>query len=200
MISMLVEPGSIDADYGKGKGLQFDVLGGSHVTRQFAIGVDVSVYVRPDGPTVTAHVPHPFYFSQLREASFTDNDLKGSEVAIHVPVMWMPPSQGPLSFAIFAGPSFFHLTQDLVTDLELSQQYPYDTVTITDTVSKKLHGNAFGFHAGADVSYFFTPSVGVGVTGRFSRATIKFKDDFPEVETTGHAGSGTISAGLRFRF
>jgi hypothetical protein len=195
------ETGSIDTNYGNGKGLQFDILGGSRVGRQFGVGVDVSLYFRPDGPSVTGHVPHPFYLNQLRDASFEDEDLTGSEIGIHVPFMWMPPpSTGKLSVSLFAGPSFFRLTQDVVTDLKVDEQYPYDTVTITDTVSERLHGNAFGFHVGGDVSYFFSPGLGAGVTGRFSRAAIKFSDDFDNVTTSGHAGGGAISGGLRFRF
>lgn len=194
------EDGSIVSNYGKGQGFQFDVMAGGKLSKQFGIGVDVSAYPRTGDVTIEASVPHPFYFGQLRDASFVDSSLKGTELGIHVPLIWMPAMSGPLSVMIFGGPSYFHVTQDVVTDLNLSEQYPYDTVTITGTVVEKLKGNTFGFHVGGDVSYFFSPSTGIGASVRYSRATMKFSDDSDDVTTEGHAGSASISGGIRFRF
>lgn len=194
------EAGSISADYGTGRGLQFDIMGGHRFARQIGVGVGVSFYLRPDPVVVEARVPHPFYFNAPRPVSFEDDAVKGREVGVHIPVLWMPQWTGRMALRIFGGPSFFRATQDVITDVTVSESYPFDTAAITDTVSDRRQAIAAGFHAGADVSYFFNSIAGVGIGGRYSRATLTFDEDDDELSLSGRAGGGQVSAGLRFKF
>ena len=81
----------------------------------------------------------------------------------------------------------------------MHSEYPYDSVAIAGVITAERTGTVFGYHAGADVSYFFNQSVGVGGGARYSRATIKFSED-AGATTDGVAGGIEAAAGLRFRF
>ena len=100
---------------------------------------------------------------------------------------------------IYGGPSLFKVTQDVVTGVAVTSAYPFDEVTVTRAITEEHEGLSVGFHLGADITHFFTPSVGVGVTARYSHGTLEFDDD-SVAEMTGAAGAAHIGGGLRFRF
>jgi opacity protein-like surface antigen len=65
--------------------------------------------------------------------------------------------------------------------------------------TQEQKGTFWGYHAGADVSVFFTRSVGVGGGLRYSHANITgFEKD--AATTSGVAGGVSVVAGVRFRF
>lgn len=193
------ETGSITTNYGNGSGVELDVMGGARVHAQLGIAGGFSYYARPQDAVVDAQVPHPFYFHQLRNASFDDATLKGREIGVHISLLWMPQWNRRQAFVLYGGPSFFHVSHGAVAHLDLKQQYPFDEVTITGTTSDTRSSNAVGFHVGADFSHFFTSWVGVGVGARYSRAAIDV-DESADDSTTGVAGRPKVSGGLRFRF
>ena len=109
------------------------------------------------------------------------------------------PVNEAFEIAVFGGPTFFDIKQDLVTDVLFTNTYPYDTATYTGTTTGRQSESTVGFNAGADVTFYFSSHVGVGVLARFSRATI----DLPSqdggtvaVDTGGFQTGG----GLRLRF
>ena len=76
-----------------------------------------------------------------------------------------------------------------------------------------VRGGAWGYHAGADVSYFFTPKVGVGALVRYSGATVRLENPVSSIRLTGYnwpfikpervpidVGRLDALAGLRLRF
>jgi hypothetical protein len=193
------EPGSISTNYGKPTGVAFNALVAQPIVGPIGVGVGIDYAVRSQGATVDALVPHPFFFNRLRSGTFHTSGLSAHETAIHISAVWTPQPIGSLNILIFGGPTIFHVSQTVVTDLVLNEQYPYDTVTITGVKTADRSSNLFGYHVGGDVSYFFTPTVGVGGGAHYSHATLKFDND-TGVTTDGSAGSVSIVAGLRFRF
>jgi hypothetical protein len=196
---VFAEAGSIATNYGRSTGLALDLMFGQPIWGPLGVGVGADYYPRKQKATVEARIPHPFFFSHLRPATFDTPSLKGHEAAVHIPVMWMPPSFGPVKVLVFGGPSVFRVSQTVVTDLDLDEQYPYDTVTIAGVVTEERKGLLVGYHAGADVGYFFNRSIGIGGSALYSRATMTFDKD-AEATTTGFAGAVQAVAGLRFRF
>lgn len=194
----LAEGGRLEANYGGSSGWELGVLVGRSVAGPLGIGLAGGFYRRTQAVQLTAEIPHPFFFNRPRPAAFETAPLAGSEVALHVPVLWMPPTRGRLKVVAFGGPSVFRISQTVVTNVNLSDAYPHDAVAIASPVTEARHRTRVGFHAGGDVSYFFTRRVGIGAGGRYARATITFAAD--QATTDGTAGGVQAAAGLRLRF
>jgi hypothetical protein len=193
------EAGSIEGTYGRSASWQIDVLGGQAVSRHIGVGLGVSYQRRDRSVTVDAQVPHPFYFNQLRQATFETPPLQRQEFGLHIPVIWMPTSAGRTRLLVFGGPSLFHIAPHVVTDLSLAESYPYDQVTVTSATDTELTTTVFGFHVGGDLAYMFNPSVGLGGGARYSSGLSEFRDD-ADATSRGRPGGLQVSAGLRFRF
>ena len=192
------EAGRVDSNYGNGSGYQIDVTGSQAVWGQIGVGVGLSFHQRTLTTKVEASVPHPFFFNRPRAGTLDTKTPTGTEVALHIPLVWIPVSGKHVKVLVFGGPSVFRLTQNMVSAVTLSDPYPHDTVSITGVTTTKLEGNNFGFHAGGDVAYFFSKVVGIGAGGRYSSSTIRFKSDGGT--TDGKAGGPQIVTGLRVRF
>jgi len=195
---IFAEAGSIATNYGNRSGLAFDVRLAQPLARSFGVGVGLDYYFRNHDAAVDARVPHPFFFNQLRTGTFETAALRAREAAVDISGVWMP-AIGPLTIVVFGGPTVFHISQTVVTDVVLDERYPYDTVTITGVETGERKSTLFGYHAGGDVNYFFTPKIGVGGGVRYSHATIAFDND-RAVTTEGTAGGVSFMGGLRFRF
>ena len=199
VFTKFVEEGDLDADYGLGGGPLLDMGGGVRLWRNLAVGVAVSAFGKDDDAGVTARVPHPFFFDRDRQISGSQAGMRREETAVHVQAIWIVPVNGALEVSVFGGPTFFDITQDLVTGVLFTQAYPFDTATFTGTTTGRQSASKVGFNVGADVSVYFFGHIGVGWLARFSRATI----DLPSqdggtvaVETGGFQTGG----GLRLRF
>jgi hypothetical protein len=193
------EEGSIDANYGKNSGFVFDIAGGGRIAGHVSVGFGISYARHDEAATVDAHVPHPFLFQTLRNATFTTASLSGQELVLHIPILWTQSFRSATRVTIFGGPSIFHVTQNFVTNVTLNEVYPYDSVTIADTTQSETSDNAFGFHVGAGVTRFFGPTIGAGVDVRYSRASVDFAGD-ANATTNARAGGLQVTGGVRFRF
>jgi len=196
---VFAEEGTIATNYGNRSGFAVSVLFGQRIRGQIGLGVGGDYYFRKRSAALEAHVPHPFFFNQLRTATFETGTLLGHEAAVHVPVLWMPPAHGSIKILVYGGPSAFRVSQTVVTDVSLDEQYPYDVATVTGVATDERKGTRFGYHAGGDVSYFFTRSTGVGGGVRYTHATLKFDHD-AGATTTGAGGDLQAVVGLRFKF
>ena len=143
-------------------------------------------------------MPHPFFFNQPREATFETTQPEGTEVALHIPVVWMPSFGTHLKVLVFGGPSVFRVTQNVVSDLTLSDPYPPVTATITGVSTSRLAGTVAGFHVGGDLGYYVNKTLGIGAGVRYSFANMTFAGD--TAVTDGRAGGLEIAGGLRIRF
>ena len=70
-----------------------------------------------------------------------------------------------------AGPSFISYKQDIITNLVLTETYPYDSVPLARAVTAQRDGVAIGGYASGDAYLKLTRHVAVGGGARFSRAT-----------------------------
>jgi hypothetical protein len=173
----------------------FDAGGGVRVWRNLAVGIDVSRFSKSTGGAVSAQVPHPFFFNRARTVSGDASGLTRDETAAHVQALWMVPLRDRWQLAIAGGPSWFAVGQDLVSDVTVTQTYPYDTATFaTATIVHRSHSQ-IGFNAGADVSYLLRPHVGLGIGATFSHASVPL-DNAVSVD----AGGAHVGGGIRFRF
>ena len=192
------ENGSISSSYDAGSGYQFDAMGSQAVWGQVALGLGLSYYQRKGTTAITASVPDPSFANRPRRATFEARSPAGSELAVHLPILWIPVSGVRVKILVFGGPSVFRVTQDVVSDVTLNDPPPYNALSVTGVTTARLQATNVGFHLGGDVAYFFSNVMGVGAGARYSRATIAFKGD--SAVTDGAAGAMQILAGLRFRF
>jgi hypothetical protein len=172
--------------------------GGYRLWKQLTLGAGVTRYSRRAPATVDAQVPHPFFDNQPRAVEGTTPATR-SETGAHLMVGWMMPLSDRFRILITAGPSVLRVRQTLVTAVEITETYPYDTATFKSATTKDASARATGFNAGADLFWMFSRRVGAGALVQVARARVK------EPARTGRtlsvdAGGVQAGAGLRFVF
>ena len=177
------------SEYGVERGAQFEGTVGGYAGNGFGGAVTYSFYQDNNSAAgVAGRVPHPFFFNQLRNIEGQSASLRHREQVIHLTALYGIPIGSNLEVVVGGGPSFFIVNRTFVDSVTYNETYPFDTATFASTTAREVKENQAGFHVGGDVSWYFTNSVGVGGTVRFSRATLKF----PAAE----GSEGTISADL----
>jgi hypothetical protein len=169
------------------------------VWKNVGLGVAVSRVTGTGAADVNASIPHPFLFNQPRTITGTEDDIVRAETGVHLQVQYLVPTSTRLHVVLSAGPSWLNVEQEVVTDVIVSQSYPYDTAAFGGAVTKILKASAQGFHAGFDVDWMFSRSVGVGGLVRYTRADVDL--DVASGRTLAiKAGGVQAGAGLRLLF
>ena len=189
------EAAQVDTRYGIKAVPGVDAAAGVRVWRNLAIGVDVGFLTKSGGGTVTAQMPHPFYFNRPRAVTGDASGLARSETAVNLEALVMLPIHSRWQAALFGGPTWFMVNQDLVTNVTLTENYPYDTASFAGTTSTRQSRGKAGVNVGGDVAYMLRPHLGIGVDVRFTHARIALTDT-----ATVTAGGAHVGGGLRFRF
>ena len=193
------EEGDFDARYRGGGDTLLDVSGGVRIWRHLAVGAAVSQFSHEDDAGITGRIPHPFLFDRSRQISGTAAGLARQEMAVHIQAFWVIPAGRSVDIALFGGPTFFNVTQELVTGVTFDQTYPYNDATFAGASRQPQSAATTGFHVGADVAFYFSNWVGVGGMVRFSRGSV----DLDSQDGGGVAidtGGLQTSGGLRLRF
>ncbi len=194
-----LETGSTDVTYPVKGGFVFDAGGGFRFWKNLAAGVAVSYFTRDDAASTTSSVPHPFFFDQPRQVTGDATGVNRTETAVHVQAMYLVNPGGHLRLILSGGPSFFDVEQDLVSEVVVTETYPFDTAAFGSAKKTKAKGSAAAFNVGADVIWMFGKTVGVGGLVRYSRATVDL--DAPDNRTvTVDAGGLYAGGGLRLLF
>jgi hypothetical protein len=193
------EQGTVTTPYPVKSGLAFEGGGGARVWRDLVVGAAVSRYSTSGTATVSARIPHPFFFNTFRDVQGTSPTLTRSEVAVHAFAMWMLAPSDKMQVGVFGGPSYVSVTQTLVTGVDVTDTYPYDTAAFSAARAEEQSKSNPGFNAGADFTYLLGKQVGVGASVRFSRASIPFKQPDGQTLST-PAGGLQVGGGIRLRF
>jgi hypothetical protein len=189
------EPSVIDTTYKTGSVPGFEAEGGVRLWRNLAAGVGVSWLSKDATGSVSAQVPHPFFFNKPRSVAGDAASLAHEETAVHLEALWMVPLTRRWQLALAGGPSWFSVSQDLVSDVAVTQTYPFDTATFSSATTVHRTASKAGFNVGADVSYLFSPHIGVGFGVMFTHASVPLDDTL-----TVDAGGAHVGGGLRMRF
>ena len=194
-----LETGSTDVDYRVQSGFVFDAGGAYRLWKNLGAGIAVSVFSREDAAPTRSSVPHPFHFNQPREVAGDATGVARRETAAHVYAAYLWRVSDPLRIVLSAGPSFFTVEQDLVTDITINETYPFDTAEFASARKERRSGSATAFNVGADVTWTLTRSVGVGGVIRFARATVDL-DAAGGRTISIDAGGPYVGGGIRFFF
>ena len=173
--------------------------GGFRVWRNLGLGVGVSRFSRDGEAAISARLPHPFHFNQLRNVSGTARNLNREEVMTAAELSWLFRIARTCDVMLFAGPAYFTTHQDMATQPTYTETYPFDTATFTGVESQAVRKTGVGFTAGLDMSYLFQGHIGLGGVVRFSRATASFSAA-PGSSSSVRLGGVQAGAGLRIRF
>ena len=204
------EDADFNADYAVGTGLVFDGGAGVRLANRLGFGVAVSRFDKVlDPASIGASIPHPFFFNRPRsvapapvgvvDAAGMPTDLTRLETAVHVEVRWFESVGDTVELALFGGPTFFSLEQDLVTAVAHDHAYPYDEATLSSASKMPRSASTIGFHAGADVGFFFSETVGLGALIRYSGGSVDLPGEGGSLVPV-DAGGFHVGAGLRLRF
>jgi hypothetical protein len=193
------ETATATASYPTSRALGVDASGGVRVWRNLAVGAGVTIVSRSTTPAYSGSIPNPLYLNRPNLVSGTFA-ASASETAIHLQAAWGIPVSPKLLVILFAGPSIFTINQTVMRaqGLSVSAGYPYDSTTATVS-TQDVSKTAIGFGVGADVSYYFSKTVGLGGMIRVARATA-------DVPVNGQPSVGVpvgglqIGGGLRIRF
>lgn len=166
-----VEPAPISASIDNRRAILIDVAGAYRVRGRLAVAYAFSATSHDTSANVTAQIPHPFFFNRARTIAGTTPISQSARVS-HVSAAYVVPSRR-VEVMLLGGPSFFSISQPLVTDVQYRDEYPYEQANIafTGAPTTLVEQNMIGFHVGGDVAVKLTQNIGAGVLARFSRGT-----------------------------
>lgn len=204
------EDADFGAHYSLRRGASFDVGGGVMFTPLVGAGVSFSGTAHEDVAMLSVRIPHPFFFSAFgSDTAPTDLVLQRVEGGVNIHAMFVPVQTDRVRFRVFGGPTYFRVEQDAIRDIEFDQRFglftPTNTIDITGFEFERVEADAWGYHAGADVSFFFTRIFGVGGFAKFSRGTVDLDNplaatlDQDEIRSV-RAGGFQVGGGVRLKF
>jgi hypothetical protein len=175
------EQADFAADYSLPRGASFDFGGGVMITPIIGVGVSFSGTAHEDIALLSARIPHPRIFNvYATDDAPTDQVLQRIESGVNLQAMIVPVQSPHFRFRVFGGPTFFRVQQDAVTDIRYEQNYllflPVNTIEITEFDHERIEATGWGFHGGADASFFFNRVVGVGGFAKFSRGSVDLEN------------------------
>jgi outer membrane protein with beta-barrel domain len=162
------ENGTISVAQAIESGALFDFSVGARVWHNVSAGIAFHTSTNHNDAAVTASVPDPVVFDRPRAVSMTAADLKRNERAVHIQLGYMLPLSDQFSVHLLGGPSFFHLNQEVVEALDVTESGGFRA---TPAIAERSD-SAVGINIGADVAYLFytqnTVKVGAGMFLRWA--------------------------------
>lgn len=165
------ESGRVDVDYGVKAGPVFEGGLGVRLWKALGFGVSFSSFTDTSQATVSASVPHPFFFSRARQIDGTVN-TKREETTINAQIMAFVPAGSRVLLVLSAGPSYMTVRQTLVSGVDWNESYPYDTATFRAADTLTPSETVTGFNAGADVIVRLGRSLGLGALVRYTQGSV----------------------------
>jgi hypothetical protein len=193
------ETGSIDAVYPGRAGAMAGVAAGFRVRGRVGVAVALSRATRSGEARISAEIPHPFFDDRPRSVSGEAGDISRTETAVHGQLYYDLRPRGPWRVRLFAGPSYVSVEQEIITEVEVDEVYPYDTAEFRDATTARARGSSIGANAGLEVARMFTRRAGLSGTVRYALGSVDL--DAPASRTVSTDGGGLQAAlGLRILF
>jgi hypothetical protein len=192
------ESARADIDYAAKAGPVYEGGLGVRVWKALGVGVSFSSYRDSSPATVSASIPHPFFFGRARAIEGSVS-AKREETTINAQIMAFVPAGSRVLFIISAGPSFMTVRQTLVASVRWDESYPYDTATFRTPDTRTPSESVTGFNAGADLVFRFGRSFGIGALVRYTQAKVDLSPAQGRTITV-DAGGLQGGAGIRLIF
>lgn len=192
------EDATTEARYPSKAAVLFDGGAGLRFWRNIGAGVHVSRSSVAGTVRTESSIPHPFFDDRDRQVSGEAADISRTETAAHLQLYYVR-DIGRWRLRLSGGPSYFTVSQEVVTGILLDEQFPYDTATFRSATTSRGKESAPGFNVGADVGRLFTRRLGASAMVRFARGSVDFNlDGIHRVSTD--AGGAQAGAGIRVAF
>jgi hypothetical protein len=164
------------------------------VLPSLAIGASVSTVSDTESATLSASVPDPIFYDHHATVSGQQDNLGHRETAVHIQAKIMIPTgafmpQGGY-LALVVGPSFFHLSQDLIASITV----PGGTQTVVAGIENQT-ASAVGFNGGFELRYPITRVVGVGGFIRYAGGKVDLLS-VTGLKVGGFQGAAGVSVGF----
>ncbi len=179
-----------------------DLTLGARVWRNLGVALAYHTGTASGSGDVSGSVPHPLFFDRPRNFSERLSGFERKEHATHLQIGWMVPISDNVDVFVYGGPSFFRISQDIVSDISVGEQgFPYANVVVSPTLAVAKR-NATGYNVGVDASYMFynTDAVRLGVGGFLrvtgASATLRAGDSVIDTDL----GGVQFGLGARIRF
>jgi hypothetical protein len=149
-------------------------------------------------------VPSPYFFNtSASDAATSATPLERRERALDVSAQYTIPASDRVVVRVFGGPTFFRLTNDMVSDIRYLQAASplirVNVVAISGFTHQEVSGTSLGVHAGADLSVFFSRHVGIGGGVRLNHGVVNVIDPLSEKSADLKVGHVEAGGGLRIR-
>ena len=200
--SIYEETATITSSSTFSSGSLFDVGVGVRIIRNLTVGVAYHQEQNDTEGQLTGSIPSPEFFNRPRTLNETVTGLDRKEQATHLQIGWVIPIGQKLDVLVSAGPSFFRLTQEVVSDVRIGEQGgAFTTVVATPTMTERKKSQT-GYNAGVDATYILwqNDSIRIGAGG-FVRVT-KADMDVEMLNTSQPTEVGGVQFGFgaRLRF
>jgi hypothetical protein len=190
------EPATITSSATFTSGSLFDVAVGFRLFKNLTVGVGYHQEQNDADGQLTGQIPSPVFFNRPRTLTDTVPGLNRKEAATHLNFGWVLPFSDKLDVLVYAGPSFFRLTQESVTDVSVGEQGGNFTTVVAQPKTTDIKKSVTGFNLGADATYILwqNDSVRLGAGG-----FVRFTQASTEVEMLGST-EPTDVGGIQFGF
>jgi opacity protein-like surface antigen len=194
------ETAQISVPYEVKSGMLIDFSGTARVWRKLGVGLGYSWFSNTDQKVLTAQIPNPLIVNSPRTATASTGDLSHSESTLHLLFAWPFAVSSKFDVVAIVGPSFTHLTQDLVDSVApVEGAPPFSTVSIGSVAVTSESGWATSINVGFDAIYHVTQTIGAGVLVRYVGGSVDLttpSGTAVKVDT----GGTQIGVGVRYRF
>jgi Outer membrane protein beta-barrel domain len=190
------ETATIDSTYQIPSGAFFEIGGGYHIggrysiLRRVTIGASVSLFNHNGSGALAGLIPDPVFFDRPATVNVDLGELEHKETGVHVFATYWVPISEKVDVSVSIGPSFIHVTQDVVSSITV----PEPTQDIVYTLDNES-GTAVGINVGVDGNYMLTRNYGVGVFLRYAGGSV----DLPHASDL-KVGGFQVGGGARIRF
>jgi len=177
-------------------GSLFDVAVGMRIFRNLTVGVGYHQEQNDTEGQLSGQIPSPVFFNRPRTLSDTVPGLDRKEAATHLNIGWVFPFNDKLDVLVYAGPSFFRLTQESVTNVTIGEQGGNFTTVVAQPTTTDVKKSVTGYNVGADATYILwqNDSVRLGAGG-----FVRFTQASTEVQMLGST-EPTDVGGMQFGF
>ena len=119
-----VETATVEVTYPSKAAVLIDGSVVVHLWNQLGAGVAVSQATRDGAAEVDALIPHPLLFQQPRTVTGSQSGISGAQTGVHFQLSFAVAVTPRVIVTLSGGPSYVHVSQDLVTDVNYSESYP----------------------------------------------------------------------------
>ena len=168
----------------------FDANVGYRFMRNIGVGIGFTSFSSTSTAQGAATIPSPVFFNNPVSVTLDPIDAKHTERNVYIVVTGYVPLTNVIELAVFVGPSFTKVTQDVINTVTV----PPGTQGAVASLGSES-GTAKGVNVGADLTYKLTNLVGVGGFIRYNGGSVDLTT-LSDVK----AGGFQLGIGARLRF